>query len=253
MTSKLTATFASPSEGGFAKNAIWLYCCRAVAGIGGGGINSLSMIIVSDVVAMKDRGAAQGLLGIAISLGSGLGPFVGGLFAQNVTWRWTFCRSLLPPLALLLPERSGRFQPKITPVLEHRADLVTSAGITPPMGAITMVIIWFLLPLNPVKGDLLSKVRQMDWTGTVLSLAMTVCLLVSALGASLELSELTSVTTGASLWRWNHLRVGFAHRNRSLRRQLRRRSRLHHRRGPLCFSPTSPWSHVRLDSYPSNI
>lgn len=51
------------------------------------------MIIVSDVVAMKDRGAAQGLLGIAISLGSGLGPFVGGLFAQNVTWRWTFCKS----------------------------------------------------------------------------------------------------------------------------------------------------------------
>lgn len=47
-----------------------------------------------------------------------------------------------------------------------------------------MVIIWFLLPLNPVKGDLLSKVRQMDWTGTVLSLAMTVCLLVSALIAS---------------------------------------------------------------------
>lgn len=47
------------------------------------------------------------------------------------------------------------------------------------MGVITMVIIWFLLPLNPVKGDLLSKVRQMDWTGTVLSLAMTVCFLVS--------------------------------------------------------------------------
>lgn len=102
----------SRPSGGFAENAIWLYCCRAVAGIGGGGINSLSMIIVSDVVAMKDRGAAQGLLGIAISLGSGLGPFVGGLFAQRVSWRWTFCKSaraLSSSLAILkgltLPRR----------------------------------------------------------------------------------------------------------------------------------------------------
>lgn len=91
-TGKLTSWLRRyPFAGGFSQNAIWLYCCRAVAGIGGGGINSLSMIIVSDVVAMKDRGAAQGLLGIAISLGSGLGPFVGGLFAQRVSWRWTFC------------------------------------------------------------------------------------------------------------------------------------------------------------------
>ena len=112
---------------------------------------------------MKDRGAAQGLLGIAISLGSGLGPFVGGLFAQRVSWRWTFCE-----FPALEPAGIGAL-----------TSLGPMSGITPPMGAITMVIIWFLLPLNPVSGDLLSKVKRMDWLGTVLSLAMTVCLLVS--------------------------------------------------------------------------
>jgi MFS family permease len=42
-----------------------------VAGIGGGGINSLSMIIVSDVVPLRERGKYLTLLGIGIALGSG--------------------------------------------------------------------------------------------------------------------------------------------------------------------------------------
>ncbi|KAK4705325.1 hypothetical protein P7C70_g880, partial [Phenoliferia sp. Uapishka_3] len=144
---------------GFAKNAIWLYCCRAVAGIGGGGINSLCMIIMSDVVSLRDRGKYQGLLGIAISLGSGFGPFMGGLFAEKVTWRWTF-------------------------------------WVTPPCGVITMIIIWFLLPLSHVEGDLLGKVKQMDWLGTLLSLAMTVCALVPLSGGGTTFKWTSSVVIG---------------------------------------------------------
>lgn len=41
-----------------------------------------------------------------------------------------------------------------------------------------MVIIWFLFPLTHVGGDLFTKVKKMDWLGTFLSLAMTVCFLV---------------------------------------------------------------------------
>ncbi|GAA5850102.1 hypothetical protein JCM8547_001011 [Rhodosporidiobolus lusitaniae] len=130
---------------GFAQSGVWLYACRGIAGIGGGGINSLSMIIVSDVVSVRDRGKYQGLLGIAIALGSAVGPFLGGVFAQYVTWRWTF-------------------------------------WITPPMGVVTMLIIWFLLPLKHVTGDFTTKLKQMDWVGTVLALAMTVCFLVPLAG-----------------------------------------------------------------------
>ncbi|GJN91636.1 hypothetical protein Rhopal_004659-T1 [Rhodotorula paludigena] len=117
---------------GFAKNGIWLYACRGVAGIGGGGINSLSMIIVSDVVNVRDRGKYQGLLGIAIALGR----------------------------------------------------------ITPPIGVVTMLIIWLLLPLKHVTGDLKTKLRQMDWLGTFLALAMTICFLVPLAG-------------GGSSFRWD--------------------------------------------------
>jgi MFS family permease len=59
---------------GFAKSKEWLYAARAVAGIGGGGINSLSMIIVSDVVPLRSRGTYLTLLGMGIAAGSGVYP-----------------------------------------------------------------------------------------------------------------------------------------------------------------------------------
>jgi hypothetical protein len=45
---------------GFAQTSIQLFVLRAVAGIGGGGINSLVMIIVSDITTLQNRGKYQG-------------------------------------------------------------------------------------------------------------------------------------------------------------------------------------------------
>jgi hypothetical protein len=45
---------------GFARTAVQLFVLRAVAGIGGGGINSLVMIIVSDITTLQNRGKYQG-------------------------------------------------------------------------------------------------------------------------------------------------------------------------------------------------
>ena len=45
---------------GFSRSQEMLFAFRAIAGIGGGGINSLCMIIVSDIVTIQDRGKYQG-------------------------------------------------------------------------------------------------------------------------------------------------------------------------------------------------
>ena len=45
---------------GFAQTAEQLFVLRAIAGIGGGGINSLVMIIVSDITTLQNRGKYQG-------------------------------------------------------------------------------------------------------------------------------------------------------------------------------------------------
>lgn len=47
---------------GFSQSAIQLYIFRAIAGIGGGGINSLCKIIISDIVSLKDRGKVCDIL-----------------------------------------------------------------------------------------------------------------------------------------------------------------------------------------------
>lgn len=76
-----------------------LYIFRALAGVANGGITSLSMMIVSDIVTLKERGKYQGILGACVGLGNMVGPFIAAAFAQHSTWRGLFW--LVSPLAAL--------------------------------------------------------------------------------------------------------------------------------------------------------
>lgn len=51
---------------GFAQTADQLFALRSIAGIGGGGINSLVMIIVSDITTLQNRGKYQGRYRISL-------------------------------------------------------------------------------------------------------------------------------------------------------------------------------------------
>ncbi|KAG9696784.1 MFS general substrate transporter, partial [Aureobasidium melanogenum] len=84
---------------GFSQNAVMLYVFRALAGVANGGITSLSMMIVSDIVTLKERGKYQGILGACVGLGNMVGPFIAAAFAQHSTWRRLFW--LVSPLAAL--------------------------------------------------------------------------------------------------------------------------------------------------------
>lgn len=84
---------------GFSQDATMLYIFRALAGVANGGITSLSMMIVSDIVTLKERGKYQGILGACVGLGNMVGPFIAAAFAQHSTWRGLFW--LVSPLAAL--------------------------------------------------------------------------------------------------------------------------------------------------------
>ncbi|KAI0000082.1 MFS general substrate transporter [Xylariaceae sp. FL0662B] len=115
---------------GFAQNAVWLYVCRALSGIGGGGISSLVQITASDLVSLKDRGKYQGILSCAIGLGASTGPFIAAslMAGRRDGWRWIFW---VPPI------------------------LATAC----------MVVMWICLPLKPVIGSWTEKIRKIDWFG----------------------------------------------------------------------------------------
>ena len=53
---------------------------RAIAGVGGGGILSLVMVIIADIVPLQDRGKYQGIVGAVFGVSSVIGPLLGGAF-----------------------------------------------------------------------------------------------------------------------------------------------------------------------------
>ena len=63
---------------------------RVVQGIGGGGIQTMIQLIICDLVPLRERGNILAVLFAAVTIGTSLGPFVGGIIIEKTTWRWVF-------------------------------------------------------------------------------------------------------------------------------------------------------------------
>ncbi len=63
---------------------------RALAGLGGGGLNTISAIVASDLIPPRKRGLWQGIGSLFWGLGNGLGGVFGGFFNDIWDWRLAF-------------------------------------------------------------------------------------------------------------------------------------------------------------------
>lgn len=63
-----------------------------LAGVANGGITALCMMILSDIVTLKERGKWQGILCSCVGAGSMAGPFIAAAFTQPGTWGHTSWR-----------------------------------------------------------------------------------------------------------------------------------------------------------------
>lgn len=115
---------------------------RVLAGAGGGGINSLVFIIITEVLPIHKRPLGMAAVGSVFAVASVLGPLIGGAFTSNVSWRWCFYINL-------------------------------------PVGGLALAL--FCLSFNPprAKGNYKQKLKMIDYVGVVLMTGGLVVLLLA--------------------------------------------------------------------------
>ncbi len=83
-----------------------LVLARAVQGIGSGGIQAMSFVVIADIVSPRERGRYVGAFTSIWAITSVLGPLVGGVIVDNASWRWIFLVNLpIGIVALLMIHR----------------------------------------------------------------------------------------------------------------------------------------------------
>jgi MFS family permease len=129
-----------------ASNSTTLIVGRAIAGMGGAGISSGSYTILAFSAPPKQTAAFTGILGAVYAIASVIGPLLGGVFTDDLTWRWCFYINL-------------------------------------PIGGVAAVLIFFFFntprAAKPQQATLGEKFLQMDLLGTFILMAAFVCLILA--------------------------------------------------------------------------
>ncbi|WP_347590107.1 MFS transporter [Acrocarpospora sp. B8E8] len=124
---------------GVAGDMTWLIAARAVQGLGGGGLMSVTLVVFAHLVPAEQRASAGGAGGVMAGLGLVAGPLLGGLLADHFGWRWIFLANLPLGLLVLLSATTLRLSDG---GLRHRIDYPGAAIFAAAASGLLLVTEW---------------------------------------------------------------------------------------------------------------
>ena len=132
----------------FSLDLTMLVVCRFLQGLGGGGLIVTAMAAVGDVLPARERGKAQGFIGAAFGLSTVIGPLIGGIIVETLSWRWLFLVNL--PIGLIAFSVIAVAFPPRTRGVRRRIDHAGAILLTTALSALVIytsiggtIVPWF--------------------------------------------------------------------------------------------------------------
>ena len=118
-----------------------LIAFRAIQGLGGGVMLAIAFVTVGDLFPPAERGKFQGLLAAVFGLSSVIGPTLGGLITDTLSWHWIFYINL--PLGIPMVALFWRFFPSTGRASAgHRLDILGMATLVIAIVALLLGLSW---------------------------------------------------------------------------------------------------------------
>ncbi|MDD5339186.1 MAG: MDR family MFS transporter [Dehalococcoidales bacterium] len=125
---------------GFSQTMLQLIIFRGVQGFGFGAMSALGFIIVADLFPPQERGKYMGVMAGVFGVSTVIGPTLGGIITDALSWRW--CFFLTTPLGIAIIFIFIFLFPTIKPTMEKRP--IDYLGII----LLTLFIVPLILGLN---------------------------------------------------------------------------------------------------------